>query len=396
MSGRRRSSTPLWLALVTLCAGCGGNAAFDPLAPIPVRVAPTEVEPVALRQHWTVRFELDVDDDDEPDAPSHGPALGSDAVFIAYTSQMLARDRDNGNLLWQLRLASEIALAPIAIDDGVVIATEDHWLWIDALGRTKAALDLVATPLDTTTIGRRIYVTDSEGVYALRLNDESAVATITEVWQTELEGARVLTASLPDERLFVISTHGRVHALAVRDGRVLWTSDSVEAGGPRPATIAGTLFVVANDFRVVALNADDGKRRWRSKEIGVRITGAPAANGDLVWVPGLDAALHGYATAGGSHQHRVALAGRVYVDLAVWGRWVIASPQAGPWTLLRGPLRRNGPADPGLPRVLPLSAESDLSLPPGVGPGGVAVVETNGTVRLFTPHRGIESPSEEH
>lgn len=395
MSARWNISLPP-IALTILCVACGGNGTIDPLAPFPVRVAPTDIEPVALRQHWSVRFELDIDDDDDPDAPSHGPALGADAVFIAYTTQMLARRRDNGDLLWQLRLASEIVLAPIAIGDGVLIATTERWLWLDALGRTKAAHALAANPLDSAIIGRRIYVTDSERVYALRLNDESAAATITEAWQTELEGAQVLTASPPDERLFVVTDAGRVHALDLRDGRVLWSSDSVEAGGPRPAVIAGSLFVVASDFRVVALNADNGKRRWRSKEIGVRVTGAPAANGDLVWVAGLDSALHGYAIGGGSHQHRVPLAGRTYVDLAVWGRWVLASPQAGPWTLVRGPLRRNGPADPGLPRVVPLAAESDLSLPPGVGPAGVAVVETNGTVRLFTPQRGLEPRVEEN
>ncbi len=394
MNWRRQGSLALGLGLAMLSAACGGRGVIDPLAPVPVRVAPTDVEPVALREHWNIRFELDIDDDDEPDAPSQAPALGTSAVFIAYRTQMLARDRNNGNMLWQLRMASEITLAPIAIDDGVLIATEERWLWLDALGRTKTALDFEATPLDTATIGRRIYVADPDGVYALRLNDEGA-SSIVQVWRTELEGVSFLTASPPDERIFVVTAQGRVLALNVRDGQVLWNSDSVEAGGPRPSAIAGTLFVVASDYRIVALKAENGKRRWRSKEIGVRVTGAPAVVDNLVWVAGLDAALHGYAVDGGSHKHRVPLAGRTYADLVVWGRWVIASPQTGPWTLVRGPLRANGPADPGFPRVVMLAAESDLRLPPGVGPGGVAVVENSGTVRLFTPQRGPEPRAED-
>ncbi len=367
----------------------------DPLAPIPLRVAPEDVEPVALREHWNLEFELDVDGDDEPDPPTRAPALGSRAVFIVYGTQMLARNRDNGVLLWHLRMASEIIRPPIAIDDDVVIATPERWLWLDALGRTKTAFDFDTAPLDTAVIGRRLYVTDADGVYALRLSGEGTNATITQVWQRDLEGAQVLTASPPDERLFVVDAGGRVHALGIRDGHLLWSSDGVEASGPRPATIAGTLFVIAKDYRVVALNAENGRRRWRSKEIGVRVTGAPAANDDLVWVAGLDGALHGYAIGGGSHRHRVPLAGRTYADLAVWGRWVIASPQAGPWTLVRGPLRSSGPADPGLPRTVLLTAHGDLSFPVGVGPGGVAAVEANGMVRLFTPQRGPEPHVEE-
>ena len=390
MKGTPRDWIAPWLGLATICAACGGGGIVDPLTPIPQRVAPTDVEPVALRQHWAVRFELDVDGDEEPDAPTRAPALGSEAVFVTYSTQMLARDRDNGALLWQLHMSSEIMLAPIAVDDGVLIATEERWLWIDALGRIQSALDLDTAPLDTATIGRRIYVADANGVYALRLSAANVETSIVQVWQTDLQGAGGLTASPPDERLFVVADDGRVHALSVRDGTVLWHSNSVEAGGPRPAVIEGTLFIVAADYRIVALNSDNGERRWRSKEVGVRITGAPATSDDLVWVPGLDAALHGYAIGGGSHRHRVPLAGRAYADLAVWGRWVLASPQAGPWTLVRAPLRSNGPADPGLPRVVNLAAESDLSLPPGVGPGGVAVVEASGTVRLFTPQRGPE------
>ncbi len=381
--------------LALLVVGCGGGGAIDPLAPIPLRVAPEDVEPVALRQHWNIQFELDVDGDDEPDPPTQAPALGTGAVFIAYGTQMLARDRDNGALLWQLRLASEIILAPIAIGEEVLIVTEDRWLWLDALGRTNTALEFDSAPLDTAIIGRRVYVTDSDGVYALRLSGEGTNARIVQVWRRELDGASELTASPPDERLFVIADDGGVHALGVRDGRLLWSSDGVEASGPRPASIAGTLFVVATDYRVVAIDAGNGKQRWRSKEIGVRVTGAPAVNDDLVWVAGLDAALHGYAIGGGSHRHRVPLAGRTYVDLAVWGRWVLASPQAGPWTLVRGPLRSNGPADPGFPRSVMLAAESDLTLPVGVGPGGVATVETSGMVRLFTPQRGPEPLAEE-
>ncbi len=392
MSWLRPASLGLGLAI--LSAACGAGGITDPLAPIPVRVEPADVEPVALREHWKVESELDIDNDDEPDAPSQVPALGTSAVFIAYGTQMLARDRDNGNMLWQLRMASEITLAPIAISDGVLIATDERWLWLDALGRTKTALAIAATPLDTTTIGRRIYVADPAGVYALRLNDEGT-PTIVPVWRTELEGVGFLTASPPDQRIFVVTADRRVHALNVRDGQVLWSSDSVEAGGPRPTAIAGTLFVVASDNRIVALDAENGKRRWRSKEIGVRVAGAPAVVGDLVWVAGLDAALHAYTIGGGSHRHRVPLAGRIYADLVVWGRWVIASPQPGPWTLVRGPLRPISPADPGFPRVVLLTATSDLSLPPGVGPGAVAVVENDGTVRLFTPQRGPEPRAED-
>ena len=395
MSGVARAWLAVWFGLSMPFAGCGGAGTIDPLAPIPVRVTTTDVEPVALRQHWSVRFELDIDGDEEPDAPTQPPALGASAVFVAYNTQMLARGRDNGDLLWQLRMASEITLPPIAIDDGVLIATRNRWLWLDSRGRTKQTFEFNMLPLDTATIGRRIYVADSGGIYGLRLSAKATEAAIVQIWRTELPGASVLAVSLPDERLFVVTADGRVHALNVRDGSVLWTNADVEASGPRPATIDGTLFVIASDYRVIALDADNGKRRWRSKEIGIRVTGAPAISDDIVWVAGLDAALHGYAIGGGSHKHRIPLSSRAYIDLAAWGRWVIASPQAGPWTLVRGPLRSAGPANPGLPRVVLLPAQSDVSLAPGVGPGGVAVVEANGTVRLFTPQRGPEPQTKE-
>ena len=311
---------------------------------------------------------------------TQGAAVGATLAYVPRETELLALRLSDGSEAWRLELGVAIASQPIPDMEGVLVPTLDGWILIDDSARMRSALgtDHPARAAVATVDG--LVQVDSGGVQRLRLRPVEAAES---VWRSDLEGAAAIALTDDAELAVIVDESGAVTALRVADGSVAWVS--AESALPfRPAVYREHAIVIGQDHRVRALRLRDGKRSWTSKEIGVRVGAAPVVVDRVIWVPGLDSAVHGFDW-GGSHLFRVAVTGRVYIDLQSWGRWVVVSPQYGPWTMVRAPLRRLGPGDPGLPRTVTITSDGELSLRPGVGALGVVVIDDAGSVRLLTP-----------
>ena len=377
------------MVLLVASVACSSSAVvIDPLAPVPTRVNPDEISTPPLRVSWTVAA---TDDDDETEVPTHAAAVGTNAIFVAYADRLDALRVQDGEKLWEAHLSAPLSFAPIAFRGGVAIASGTRWLWLDADGAATAFTDLSGPVNDAMVVAEGLLVVDGENV---RLFDLASASSLTLTWSTALSGGRRINASPDGKSLYVTNDDGTLTALSTTTGSPLWRNTEIEVAPLRPAT-GKAVYVVDRDGRLNALRHRDGKRMWIAKNIGMRVNGSPVERGGLVWVPGLDAAVHAFTEGGGSHQHRVKGNGRMHIDLVAWGQWVIASPQYGPWTIVLGPNTRSGPADPGTPRVLRIDSDDDIALPPAAGEIGVVLIDSAGTIRLLTPEQGAATAAEQ-
>lgn len=370
---------PCVLAVIAIAAAaCGGNLATeDPLAPIPSRVDASAIEPPPLRVEWRRPPEI-LPGEDDPVLVTRPTAVGATLAYLPRGREMVALRLENGTEAWRLQLGVEVVSQPLADAEGVAVPTSDGWLLLDETGRLRAALRTAHPARAAISTADGVIQVDVAGIERLRLRPAEAAGSM---WRTPVENAATLAITADGSLLIVVDDAGAVTAHRASDGGSVWRSDLV-ALPYRPAMARDHVVVVGDDHRVHALQLSSGKQRWISKEIGIRIAAAPVVVDDLVWVPGLDAAVHAYSW-GGSHQFRVPVSGRIYVDLVAWDRWVVVSPQYGPWSLVRAPLQRNGPGDPGQPGIVTISSDGELSVRPGVGAAGVTVTDEGGAVRLL-------------
>lgn len=377
----RRAAAAGCALLLAGTTACGGNlAAQDPLAPIPTRFDPRDVEPVPLVQQWSVQPPEPREDERVP-VPQVPGAVGEGIAYVARGTDLLAFALDDGHPLWSVTLGADAVAPLLAAGAGVAVGTTDAWMLIDTEGRLLARLDVPSPPRTAVRLGEGLVQVDGASVRRLRLFPAEEAG---ELWATDLEGAAAIAIGPGGELAVVTTTGGDAIAIELATGRILWTAPEPRVRALRPAVSDSHAIVVGEDSRLHALRWRDGKRSWTTKEIGVEVVAGPVLVEDVLWVGGMDSAIHGYRP-GGSHLFRLPVSGRILVDLVSWGRWVMASPQYGPWYIVRGPLRSYGPADPGQPRTLQLRSEADLEVRPAVGAAGVLTTDANGVIRFFAP-----------
>ena len=218
--------------------------------------------------------------------------------------------------------------------------------------------------------------------------DERGVGRIGDTeWHIPLEGARSVTLAPEHSLLAVTTADGTLTAHDMTDGSPRWRHD---AGSPitRPVVAGERVFLVERDFGLIALRVTDGRRLWR---LGTTVEGAPAFAQDLVWVAGFDARLQAFKAGNGTlmGDMTIDLSSRNYLDLSSYDPWVVAGPLYGPWLAVRGPTRAERPNLTVQVQVRQPTTEGrpDLSIPAGVGPAGVAVVNGDGSLAFLQPRR---------
>ncbi len=410
------ASRPLLLAAcaTVAAAACGGRAAIeDPLAPVPVRVAADEVEPPPLRVQWKWSPERTVAGESAAEArererallraelATRPPAVGDSVVVVASGDALRAHRAADGAVLWRARLAAPVIAGPVVVGEWVVAGTQSgDWFWLAAHdGAVRGVWHAAGSADDLVAAAGRVVVAFADRLIAVTLPADAAEPKV--LWQRELAGGDAAGATTSattersedtrrlavgsDEAVVYLTWRRGAAAIALDSGRELWRRADLRLLPVRAAVGAGRLFLIGADSVPTALSARDGHRAWRGKRVGSLVAAAPAYADGVVWVAGLDAALHGYAAATGSHLFRVPLAARCYVDLTAYARWIVAGPSSGPWTLVRAPLRPASPSDPGQPRTLTVAADGDVEWPAAAGGAGVALTDTTASLRLLRP-----------
>jgi outer membrane protein assembly factor BamB len=210
----------------------------------------------------------------------------------------------SGDLLWRKNISSE-SLSPSAIDDDRIIirsvdgnilalsVVDGKQLWI--YSRDVPALSLRGTSSPVVDQSRVYVGLDNGRLIALDTADghsifDVAVASATGRSEIErlndIDGDAVLDKNL----LYIASYQGRVIAIDVRRGTLIWTrkistSTGVDAG-------VTTLFMSDDRDHIWAMGRDNGATMWKQEKLQARQLTRPVAMGDNIVVGDYAGYLH--------------------------------------------------------------------------------------------------------
>ena len=232
--------------------------------------------------------------------PLHAPAWDSRTAYVALrTGWLTAVDLQSGETVWSVEQPAD--QSPVTGEQLVVVAdgalltarrTGDgvaHW--------TRSFEASVAGPLFVEA-GWVVAATTTGDLLALRGVDGA------EVWRQPLGATPTARPSLAGEHLYVPLDDGRVVALALATGALLW--ESPFTGQPQGILPRGALFVGSTDHHLYRLALADGDHDWYWRT-GGDIIGAPAVDDERVYFTARDNVLRALDRRNGARRWRTFL-----------------------------------------------------------------------------------------
>lgn len=307
--------------LWTVAVGEGTGGHYLKLAPVAVDgtvfIADRAGEVMALdRENGEVRWELDLE------VPiSGGPGAGEGMVLLGTRKgEVLALSEADGASLWEATVSSEVLAVPRVESGVVVVRTIDGKLFgldggsgrrLWSYDRQVPVLTLRGTSAPVITRDLVIAGFDNGGLAALDLRTGKVAweAPIAQpAGRTDLERMVDVDADplVLDGTLYVASYQGRVAAVFPDSGQILWEQKLSSHAGI--GADAKYLYVSEDAGRISALDRYSGRSAWRRKALRGRAPTAPAASGEYVVVGDVEGYLHWF------HHDTGDLAARVQVD----------------------------------------------------------------------------------
>ncbi len=260
------------------------------------------------KQHW----EIDLD---EP--LTSGPGYGDGIVVIGTADgQVVALAAEDGKVRWRAQVSSEI-LAPPTVGEGVVVAhTVDGKLFaLDAAdGRQLWIYDRTVPTLTLRGTSSPVILSDivvdgfASGKIALLVLRDGRVLWEKSIavprGRSELERMVDIDASplVIGSVLYVVSYQGRIAAIDLQSGRVLWSRSMSSSTGL--AADDSALYLSDDSDRVWALDRANGASLWQQESLQRRSLTAPAVYKQSVVVGDMEGYLHWMARSDGRFMAR--------------------------------------------------------------------------------------------
>ena len=236
---------------------------------------------------------------------SAGPGVGGGLVVVGSPEgEVIALDAGSGAERWRTALGGEILARPAASAQRVVVRTVDGRLvgldatsggqvWSYEQPVPRLSLRGSASPVIS---GDSVFCAFDNGrVAALGLADGDllwSTAAATASGRTELERLVDIDEAVrvAGNDIFVVGYQGRVGMLARASGQIWWARDMSSHGGVALDSLA--LFVSTADGVVMAIRQRDGSEIWRQDAMIRRGLTGPAVVGDAVVVGDFEGYLH--------------------------------------------------------------------------------------------------------
>ncbi|CAN5262548.1 outer membrane protein assembly factor BamB [soil metagenome] len=236
---------------------------------------------------------------------SAGPAVGDGLVVLGSNDgDLIAIDASTGEIRWHIQVSSEVLAAPAISRGLVVVQTVDGLLrGLDAADGSEMWLVEKTVPA-LSLRGSASPVIAGKTVIAGFSNGELVAVDLAngdELWSVLISPARGRTVlerlvdinnsvQVVGKDLYVVNFQGRVAALALESGQVLWTREMSSYRG-LSADLAN-LYITDQASDIVALDRDVGDPLWRQEALRNRRLTAPVPFGSAVVVGDLEGYLH--------------------------------------------------------------------------------------------------------
>ncbi|MFC3193848.1 outer membrane protein assembly factor BamB [Marinicella sediminis] len=221
--------------------------------------------------NWQVELETEI---------SAGPGIGTTILVLGGPEgQVTALDIDTGSQLWQSRVTSEVLSPPVIDRNKVVIRTQDGRIygfaiqngerdWVFDTNIPNLTLRGNSTPVAK---GGRIYIGFDNGkVAALNINDGSVLwqqNVINSQGKTEIDRIADIDGDIAvvATDLYLSSAADKTLSVATESGRVLWSQN---VGSVTGVTVSRrSLYLTDNESTVHQLNRMDGSRGWTQGDL---------------------------------------------------------------------------------------------------------------------------------
>jgi outer membrane protein assembly factor BamB len=254
-------------------------------------------------------------------AISAATGVGGGLVLVGSSEgQLAALDAETGEQRWRVDVTSEVLSVPQIYEDTVIIQTVDgaisalstqdgqrRWIY----NRSVPVLTLRGT--STPFVGGGVVLAGFANGEMVALE----VATGREVWQTAVavphgrtELQRIVDVDanpvVDQGLLYAASYQGRLVAVSLQDGHVLWNRDMSTYAGM--AVDSSQVFVTDADSEVWAIDRRTGRSLWKQADLRRRSLTGPTVIDDYVAVGDFEGYLHLLLRSDGS------IVGRERVD----------------------------------------------------------------------------------
>lgn len=254
------------------------------------------------------------------DVPVATGVGGGNGLIIVGTKkgQILALDEINGSLLWQAKLSSEVLAPPKANLDVVVASTADgRMTGLSAIDGQVLWNYQRAVPL-LSLRGASAPVLADDKVIAGYANGKLVALSIIDgkvMWEksvavprgrTELDRLVDIDSDpvIVNNTVYVVAYHGRIAALSVDDGSILWARDMSSHSGLDVA-VNDAVYLSDDEGNVWALQDGSGDALWRQTRLLRRQLTAPVVVGENVIVGDLEGYVHWISRQDGHFTARV-------------------------------------------------------------------------------------------
>lgn len=271
-----------------------------------------------------------------------GPGFGDKVIVVANNeAEVIALEEGSGKQLWRQKVSSEVITEPVVTDTKVFVQTIDSKifalakdsgkkLWVD--GREIPALTLRGNSHPIVANNKLLVGFASGELVAYNVDSgkvEWEVAIAVPRGRTDLE--RIVDIDglfyLDGDTAYVVSYQGKIAAVALEDGRTIWSRDMSSYSG----LVVDDKQIYVTDERsfVWALDRSSGATLWRQEKLADRYLTTPILLGNAVVVADVGGYIYWLSKDDGAFQAQVDLYKTYYANFVNWDDEILEDKDYG-------------------------------------------------------------------